>query len=964
MSVFRVDFRGLRGLLPFLILAACVGASPEAAKDGGLIPSSLRCEYLENPVGLDELKPRLTWVVSSEERGQHQTAYHILVAGTPEKLAAGEGDLWDSGKVKSDQTVNVVYAGNLLTSRMRCHWKVKVWDKDGRESPWSAPASWSMGLLDPSDWKAKWISHKDTAPLHKSRKKLFLPPARHYRKAFTLGKPVRRATVYASALGIYELRVNGRRVGDARFTPGWSDYLKRVYSNAYDVTELVKKGENALGVVVAEGWYSGYVGFGLLVGYGPHRCGRYFYGKTPALLAQFEVEYADGSRETVITDPSWKVTGKGPIREADIIMGETHDARMELDGWDRPGFDDSAWERAIRAEENGSTKAPFFDRAGERQVELGFVRPPKIQAYPSVPIRPVGRIRPVAVTQPKKGVYLFDMGQNFSGVVALKVRGRKGTRILLRHGEMLHPDGRLMVENLRRARAEDVYILRGDPAGETWSPRFTYHGFQFVEVTGLPAKPEPDTVTGVVLHSDTPLVSGFSCSDTMVNRLYQNIVWTQRSNFLEVPTDCPQRDERLGWTGDAQIYARAATYNADVAAFFTKWQFDLEESQRPNGAYPAYAPFPMQHGKRGKAFGTAWMDAGIICPYTIYKVYGDRRIIERHYASMERFMDFRRSISPDFLGVFVGNDWGDWLCVGKETPIEFIDTVYFAYTAALMAEMAEAIGKKKDAAEYRELFDRIKKAFRGKYIAKDGALTVTTQTAYATALFVDLFPEGSRRKAGERLAKLILDNDARMATGFLGTRPLLPALTSAGQGDLAARLLQSRRLPSWGYEVVNGATTVWERWNSYTKDKGFHNAAMNSFSHYAFGAVCEWMFQYLAGIDTEGVGFKRIVIRPHPPTPGSNPDHDPIGWVDAEYGSIRGKITSRWKRTPEGFELETTLPANTTARVFLPAAEGATLTEGGKPLDTVEGIKRVGREGGYAVLEVGSGTYRFGARGK
>ncbi|HOX57480.1 MAG TPA: glycoside hydrolase family 78 protein [Candidatus Paceibacterota bacterium] len=954
--------------------AAVIGCSLWAvgalAASPGLTPTQLRCEYLANPLGLDELRPRLSWIVESGERGQRQTACRVLVASDEARLAKGRGDLWDSGKVKSSETVGVVYDGKRLSSRQRCYWKVKVWDKDGKASEWSEPARWSMGLLKAKDWQAEYISFRDKAPVHKFKEPLYLPAARQYRKEFAASREVRRATIYATALGIYELHLNGRRVGDEWFAPGWCDYHQRAYYNTYDVTGLVRRGANALGAWVADGWYSGYIGFGLLTGIGTEAIGRSTYGKTPALMAQLEIEYADGSRETVATDGSWKVTGAGPAQEADFLMGESYDARQEMKGWATAGFDDSKWEAAIRAEENGPAKAKFYEfrnpaadgkgpKIEGREVDLGFKRPPKLEAFPGVPVRATEELKPAGMTSPTNGVQIFNLGQNFAGVVRLKVKGPAGTRVRLRYGEMLHPDGQLMTENLRKARATDYYVLRGDPAGETYVPRFTFHGFQYVELTGYPGEPGLDAITGIVLHSDTPLTSGFECSDPMVNRLFKNVVWTQRANFLDLPTDCPQRDERFGWTGDAQAYVGTAVYNADVAAFYTKWLRELMESQRPSGAFPGYAPYPFQHGWD---FGTAWCDAGVICPWTIWQAYGDTRVIERCWEPMTRFIAWRKGASKEFLGVAHGNEWGDWLSVNEKTPIDYIDTAYFAYSAKLMAEMAEAIGKSKEAAEYRELVAKIKAAFNRKYMKPDGALSVDTQTAYALALYMDLLPENSRAAAGARLAKKIEDNDGRMSTGFLGTRPLLPVLSATGQSDLAVRLLQSRKYPSWGYEIEQGATTIWERWNSYTKDKGFggkQNAEMNSFSHYAFGAVCEWMFSQLAGIQSDGVGYQRIIIRPTPPSPGSNPDQKPIDWVRAHYDSIRGRIASAWKAEGGQFNLEVTIPANTTATVYVPARDAAGVTESGRPLAQAQGVKFLRAEGARVVLAVASGHYRF-----
>jgi alpha-L-rhamnosidase len=729
---------------------------------------------------------------------------------------------------------------------------------------------------------------------------------------------------------------------------------------------------------VADGWYSGYVGFGLLTGIGTEKIGRYSYGKTPALMAQLEIEYADGRRQIVPTDTSWKTTGEGPIKEADFLMGEYYDARRETAGWTQPGFADQGWEPAIRAQDNGSVKATFYEHVNPatgpdtkiegREVELGFQRPAKLEAFPGLPVRVIEEIATQEITSPTNGVYIFNLGQNFAGIVRLKVKGPAGTVIQLRYGEMLHPDGRLMTENLRKARAIDHYVLRGDPKGETYVPRFTFHGFQYVELSGFPGKPGKEAITGLVLHSDTPMSSDFTCSDPVVNRLFKNIVWTQRANFLDLPTDCPQRDERFGWTGDAQIYVRAATYNADVAAFYTKWLRELMESQRPSGTFPGYAPYPFQHGWD---FGTAWCDAGVICPYAIYQAYGDTRIIERCWAPMVRFLEWRKSTAKDFLGIVHGNNWGDWLAMGETTPIDYIDTAYFAYSTSLMAEMGSAIAKNREAAEYRSLLRDIKAAFNRKYVKADGSLAVDTQTAYALALWMDLLPENLRPAAGRILAqKITAKADAKnsgITTGFLGTRPLLPVLSATDNHDLAVALLQSRKFPSWGFEVENGATTIWERWNSYTRENGFggeQNASMNSFSHYSFGAVCEWMFGTLAGLKPLEPGWHRFAIEPRPPSSALRLDAPakPMDWVRAHYDSPRGRIESEWRQTAYRFELRVAVPANTTALVTVPRAHGAELLANGKPMTKNLSLRlvRTGRD--QVVIEVPSGRYTFSSR--
>ena len=952
-------------------LIALIGAVAPAHAGDRLEAVALRCEYLVNPPGIDEPHPRLTWRDESSARGRMQAAYRILVASSEASLTKDNGDLWDSGIVPGGDTVNVAFGGKPLESRQQCFWKLRVWDEQGHAT-WSRPARWTMGLLQSNDWRADYISYRDTTPVFKDTHSLFLPPAHQFRKEFDASKSIRRATIYATALGIYEVHVNGHRVGDASFAPGWTDYHQRAYYNTYDVTDLVQRGRNAIGTWLADGWYSGYIGFGLLTGIGTERIGRYTYGKTPALMAQLEIEYTDGSREVVVTDPTWKVTGDGPIQQADFLMGEFYDARKETPGWATAGYNDASWDSAIRAEDNGHVPATFYEfrnptppdkgpQIKGQEIDLGFKRPVRLESFPGVPVRETEELKTVAITSPTNEVYIFDLGQNFAGVIRLKAKGPAGTKIQLRYGEMLHPDGRLMTENLRKARATDYYVLRGESGGETYVPRFTFHGFRYVEVTGFPGKPELGDVTGIVLHSDTPMTSDFQCSDPMVNRLFKNIVWTQRANFIDLPTDCPQRDERFGWTGDAQTYVHAATYNADVAAFYTKWLRELMESQRPSGTFPGYAPYPFQHGWD---FGTAWCDAGVICPWTIWQAYGDTRIIERCWEPMTRFMEWRQSTATNFLGINHGNDWGDWLSVGEKTPLAYIDTVYFAYTTKLMAAMAQAIGKDDEAAKYRDLFARIKAAYNEKYVHADGSLTVNSQTAYVLALFMDLLPENLRMPAGVILAKRIQAkaNNSGMTTGFLGTRPLLPVLSSVGQFDTAIQLFESRKYPSWGYEVEQGATTIWERWNGFTKDKGFggrQNAEMNSFAHYSFGAVCEWMFSELAGIASDGPGYRKIVIRPTPPNPALKLAVKPINLVKAHYDSVCGRIESNWKLSDGRFELEIAIPANTTATVYVPAKSADAITESNRPLSKVKGVKFLRTEGDRTVLAVESGAYRF-----
>ena len=942
----------------------------------GIAVARLRCEWLDDPAGIVTAAPRLSWIVTADGRDQRQTAYRILAATSPDLLEPGRADLWDSGRIDSVQTSGIAYAGRPLAPSSRVVWRVQAFDRDGTASDWSEVGTWTMGLLAEKDWQGEWISAADSSPLHADPGKLHLPPARHYRKEFRLTKPVRRAILHGTALGIVDWSLDGRPVGEDMFGPGWTDYRRRVPSRTHDVTDLLATdaaGPHCLAAVVADGWYSGYVGYGLLVGYGPHRTGRSIYGKTPAIRGHLAIEYADGSRETIVTDTSWQVTDSGPIREADLLMGETHDARREMPGWNTAGFtvDPAVWKPAVLASATGRHPAPFFEPGSQRSVDLGFLAPATIDGYAAPPIRVTEELPARTVREQAPGVYVFDFGQNFAGVVRLRVSAAAGTRIGLRFGEMLHADGRLMTENLRRARASDTYVCKGGGV-ETWSPRFTYHGFQFVEVTGLPPGTPPplDTVTGLVIHNDTPPAGRFACSDEVLSRFWKNTHWTQRANFIEVPTDCPQRDERLGWMGDAQIYARTASFNADVAAFFTKWIADVREAQvaagDSAGAYPDYAPYPFAHGKPGAVFGTAWTDAGVICPWTMWRVYGDTRLVEDHWESMRRFMDWRAAMDPEFVGVEAGNTWGDWLNVDQPTPIPFIDLCYHAQSARMMAELADAIHEPDQALEYRRRFTDLAESFARQHVRTDGTLAIETQTACVLALEAGLLSPDRTRPVVQQLVGLIEQAGFRMTTGFLGTKSLLPVLTAHGHHDLACRLFQSREFPSWGYEVEQGANSVWERWDGFTKEHGFeglkgsNNAAMNSFSHYAFGAVMEWAFRDLAGIDALEPGYGRIRIRPRIPGVGSNPAGQPLDWVEAEYDGPRGRIASHWRRTDDGLALRVVVPANTVAEIHLPAADARCVSEAGRALTVGgAGIRGLRIDGTGLVVEAGSGDYDF-----
>ncbi|MCP4612881.1 MAG: family 78 glycoside hydrolase catalytic domain [Planctomycetes bacterium] len=885
---------------------------------GGVKVSELRCEYRVNPLGIDVVKPRLSWIMESAQRGQVQSAYQILAADSEEKLRLNQGELWDSGKVESGQSNQVVYEGEPLESRMRCYWKVRVWDKDGKTSAWSEPAMWTVGLLSPGDWQAKWIGYdeelQDIDNEEKSDPNLVLPPPPYLRRAFLVGRSIKRAVVYASALGLYELHINGKRVGEDYFAPGWTDYTKRVYYQSYEVTDLIKNGSNTIGAILADGWYAGYLGFGKK---------REHYGSKPRLFVQLEIEYENGQIQKVVTDGNWKAR-YGPILETDFLMGEIYNGRKEMPGWDTPRFDDSSWDEVV---------------VTDNTEGIGIV-----QSYPGETVQKIMEIKPKELTEPDEGVYVFDMGQNFAGWVRLKVNGKAGTKVVLRFAEMLNPDGTIYTENLREARCTDTYILKGTGT-ELWEPQFTFHGFRYVEVTGYPGKPSLDAVTGVVIHSATPITGSFECSSPMVNQLFSNIVWSQRGNFIELPTDCPQRDERLGWTGDAQIFIRTSTYNMDVSAFFTKWLVDLEDAQSDEGGFPDVAPRKVAMGD-----GTAaWGDAGVICPWTIYEVYGDKRILERHYESMEKWISYLKKNSKDLLRPAKG--YGDWVSIASDTPKDVIATAYFAYSTHLVSKAASVLGKYEDAEKYEELFEQIKNAFNKAYVNEDGRIKGETQTCYLLGLYFDLLPEDKREPATQHLIEAIRNKDWHLSTGFVGLSYLVPTLTDTGHLDIAYRLLNNDTFPSWGYSIKNGATTIWERWDGWTEEKGFQTPGMNSFNHYSFGSIGRWLFGSVAGIDTDGPGYKRIIIRPRP---GGGLDY-----AKASYKSINGEIVSDWKIKGGKFTLNVTIPANTTATVYVPAGDIDSVAEGGKLAAKAGDVSLLRVEDDSAVFAVGSGNYRF-----
>ena len=1052
--------------LGMIILSACV----QKPKFLGP-PQNLRCEYQVSPLGIDVLQPRLSWVVNDSRRGAVQTAYQILVAGSEEALRKDEGDVWDSGKVKSDQSVHVRYSSTPLESGKRYYWKVRTWDREGQASPYSQVTWWEMGLLNPDDWQAQWVgkieerpdvdrwpwgdwiwhpkergikknvyfryqfvlpagkeiqdalirttadnnftlylneeqvgegsshttiyeldgkpflysgkniiairaantlgdicglvfsvkinfadgstvvinsndSWKTTAKLESGwatlrfeerkwdKAKVIEPyggsmwgkfdetytPLRSIlvRKEFAIKKNIKRARAYVTGLGTYIMHLNGQRVGQDVLTPGWTDYPTKVQYQTYDVTSLLNKGENAVGAILGNAWWSGGLGWR----------GSEVYSEGPLrFYMQLVVDYEDGTSETVITDKDWK-TVNSPLLENTIYHGETYDARMEKPGWDKVGFDDSKWETVVVLE---PATAALVAQQG-----------PTIQV--------TEEIKPVEITEPDSGTFVFDLGQNMVGWARLKVRGPEGTKVRMRFAEILKEDGNIYTENLRGARATDTYILKGEGT-EIWQPHFTYHGFRYVEVTGYPGKPGKDAITGRVFHSAAPVIGHFNCSNEIINKVQKNITWGQRGNMHSVPTDCPQRDERLGWMGDAQIFAPTASFNMNMARFFTKWERDIIDCQDDDGAVHDVNPAIVVAGPAKPG----WGDAVVIVPWVVYQYYGDKRIIEESYAGMAAWVEYMKNHSKGYL--YEVDGYGDWIAV-VPSPKMPIGAAYFYYDAVLLAKMARIIGKEEDARKYEELAVKIARAFNKKFLDKktyqyEGA----TQSANLLPLAFGITPEDLTAAVVNNIVKDVKERDNHLSTGFLGTAYLLPILSENGYHDLAYKLASQTTYPSWGYMAEKGATTIWELWNSDTEGPG-----MNSRNHFALGSVGEWFYGWLGGIrpDPQQPGFKSTIVAPKPV--------GDLTWAEASLNSLRGLVSTKWEKKEGALNLHVSIPANASAMIHVPTMgkENPTISESGqiiwkagKYVGAEANIEFVKVEKDAAIFAVGAGDYEF-----
>jgi alpha-L-rhamnosidase len=1073
----------LRNLLQKSCVAAALAASAAMAAGASIVPVKLQCEYRLNPAGIDVGQPRLTWQVQSAERDQGQTAYQILVASSQELLDSG--DLWDSGKIASDETVDIVYSGKPLASGEPCFWKVKVWDKNGRASAWSAPAAWSMGLLNQNDWRGKWIgwdrgektndfgraqwiwfpegNPADRAPVaaryfrrlfelpsneaasaadieitaddqfvlfvngreagkgdgwgspQKIAVGAFLQPgknvlavearnvgtspnpaglvaqlkvefahgapfmlltdgnwksatnaetgwqalafddtawvmakplgeygtqpwgiigsndrrlaARYLRREFAVAKKVRRATAYICGLGLSELYVNGHKIGDDVLSPALSEYDKRAFYVSYDVTGQLKRGDNAIGVILGNGRFfapsspSGMRSFGY-----------------PKLQLQMNVEYTDGTTAQIVSDEHWKLTTNGPIRFDNEYDGEEYDARMEMPGWSEPKFDDSKWQ----------------------PVQVVAPGAPMLSAQIGEPIRVTATFHPIAITNPKPGMYVFDMGQNIAGWCRLEVSGPTGTAVKLRHGETLNPDGTIYTANLRTAKAEDIYTLKGKGV-ETYEPRFTYHGFRYVEVTGFPGKPELGAIEGRVVHDALPEAGEFATSNPLLNQIYHNIYWTTRDNYRSMPTDLP-RDERQGWMGDRQEVSQGETYLFNIAPLYAQWLADMQDAQRSDGSIsdvsPAYWPLYQD--------GTVWASTYLIVPQMLYQQYGDLGILQQHYDSMKKWTDHMTTFLEN--DIMPRNTYGDW-CFPPRSAAEMtvinsrdpklttdgtlMSTAIFYHDLGLLAASARLLGKTEDAEHFEALAARLKVAFNRRFYHSElGYYDNGTQTSCVLPLAFGMVPAEYEKSVFDHLVqKITVESGNHLGTGLIGGHYLMRVLSDNGRPDLAFTIATQTTYPSWGYMISKGATTIWELWNGDTADSGMNSRNIVML----IGDLNIWLHEYLGGIRpvADAPGFKQIIIKPE--VVGG------LTWVKDGYDSVRGRIQSEWHQSAGQFDLRVAIPANTTATVYLPAKDIASVTESGRGLSKSQGVKSAKMVGDRAVLEIGSGDYHFAA---
>ncbi len=899
-------------VLSFLFLLA-VGAASLFAQ---LTVTDLRSEYKHDPLGIDQPRPRLSWKLESGVMNTMQESYEIRVASNERDLERGRRLLWETGRIGGYVSTQIPYEGPPLPSFQPVFWQVRVWDNHGNRSDWSEPASWETAFMGDASWKGRWISPSWEEDPNLSQ------PSPYLRNDFRLKGPVENARLYISSHGLYRAEINGKRVGDQEFTPGWTSYDTRLQYQTYDVTGILEQGNNALGIILGDGWFRGNLGW---------IDNRNIWGRELAAIAELHVTYGDGSKEIIGTDESWKAA-TGPILESDIYNGEVYDARKEMPGWSRPGFDDDGWQA----------------------VKVAEISTGKLIAPEGPPVRIVNELEPLWIKKTDEG-WMVDMGQNMVGWIRIRVSGNKGDRIILRHAEILDKEGNMYYDNLRTAKATNTFYLKGG-AEEILEPHFTFQGFRYVMVKEYPGELTPDKIRGMVIHSDMETAGSFTCSDSLINQLQHNIVWGLKGNFLDVPTDCPQRDERLGWTGDAQVFAPTACFNMNAATFYTKWLKDLAADQKEDGGIPHVIPDML-----GGAGATGWADAGVVIPWEVYLNYGDVRILEQQYESMKQWIGFMKEhAGDDYIWQERDHHFGDWLSFNSErsdymgayTTKDLLATAYYSYSSSIVSRVASILGREEEAEQYRDLSERVKKAFNQEFVTPNGRLVSHTQTAYTLALAFDLLDEETARMAASHLAGDV-EQFGHITTGFLGTPLISLTLTETGRNDLAYMLLNRKEYPSWLYPVTMGATTIWERWDGQKPDSTFQNPGMNSFNHYAYGAIGKWLYRVVAGIgiDPARPGYRHILIHPHP---GGG-----LTFARATHESMYGTIVSGWELNGNLLEMEVEIPANTSASLFIPG-EPEDILVNGTGLGQSE-IDFSMENGGVKAL-VGSGSYEISTR--
>ena len=879
-----------------LFLATVVTAWSASAQ---LSVSQLRTEHLTDPVGIGERRPLLSWEVSdASRRGVTQSTYEI-------RVKSGGRTVWRTGKVASAESAGVFYDGTPLTSDTRYTWQVRVWDDRGKASAWSRPAFWRTGLFDVGEWQARWIEPAVSDDL-----------AAMFRRTFRVTKPVAEATVYVTAHGIYEASVNGHRVSDDLLTPGWTAYKKRLQYQAYDITPLVVRGDNAIGVTVAKGWWLSKLPWSR----------EFNYGDKYGLLAQIVLRYKDGTKEVIATDDTWRAS-TGEVSYGNLYDGETIDLNRRQKGWNTPSFDDASW----------------------ASVQVADTSLDNLTASVSPAVRVIETFKPVKIFTTPSGARVIDFGQNISGRERVRLRGQRGDTVRIYHSEILEK-GEFFTRNLRKAKALSTYILSGE--GEEWlAPRFAFYGFRYIKVEGIDGELNPEDFVAEAISSATPENGTFVSSDSLINRLQSNIKWGMLDNFVDIPTDCPQRDERLGWTGDAQVFFRTATFNRDVQTFFNKWMADVAAEQYADGAVNGV--YPVTHRSRISA---GWGDVATIIPWQHYMAYGDLRMLERQYPSMKKWVDYITSQTENDLWS-KGNSYGDWVFFsyaddkdGRSavTIRPFIQQCFYAHSLDLVVRTARLLGRTEDAAKYEALHKRAVDAFRNEYVTPNGMLV--SQTAYTLALMFDLLPEAQRAGAAKRLVDNV-NRYGHITTGFLGTPYICEVLTRFGYEDVAYELLLNKKIPSWLYPISMGATTIWERWNSMLPNGMVNSNSMVSFNHYAYGAIGDWLYRWAAGLQEAAPGFREIRIKPYL--------NDHFTSMKAEQRTPYGLASSGWTKEGDALTLTVEIPANTTAEVYVPSAAADKVTESGRALDGRSDLKVAGWDDGYTLVRLGSGRYEF-----